>query len=116
MDPQTMTNEWTESATNEVLYPDDLEGYGPLEVVSQPMPADDVPNENARYGKFGKLGDANDAEWFAAPRQLRAAIGAVFTKQDGLPVCFEVLDAEKGPQDDSEWSFEIRSIESGDML
>lgn len=106
-----MTNEWTKSATNEVLYPDDLAGYGPLEVVEGPIEAEEANSENAQYGKFAVLGDGNEPDFMATPRQLRAALGALFEKQDGYPLTFEVLEAEKGPRDDSEWRFEVEAID-----
>lgn len=106
-----MSNPWTDSATNDVLYPDDLEGYGPLSVVSDPVDADEIPNDNAKYGQFGKAGDGVEAEWIATPRQLRAALGALFEKQDGYPVTFEVTEASRGPRDDSEWTFDVKAID-----
>lgn len=106
-----MTNEWTRSATKDVLYPDDLEGYGPLSVVSDPTDADDVPSENAKYGLFAETGDGVEPDWMATPKQLRAALGALFEKQDGYPITFEVIEASSGPRDDSEWTFDVKAID-----
>jgi hypothetical protein len=106
-----MSNEWTNSATNDVLYPDDLAGYGPLSVDSEPIEAEDVPSENAKYGTFAKTAEGVEPDWIATPRQLRVAIGQMYDNQGGLPVTFDVLEAERGPRDDSEWTFEVKPID-----
>ena len=107
---------WRSSATTDVLFPDDLEGCGPLQVVGEPLDADEAETDTVRYGTVALLdGDHHDAEYLVAPRQLRELIADAW-RDDVDAATFEVLSAEKGPADDDEWEIDGRVIENGDHL
>jgi len=108
---------WRSSATTDVLFPDDVEGYGPLCVVGEPLDAEDADTDTVRYGVVAALaGEHHDEDYLVAPKQLRALIADSWRPDDGL-AAFEVLTAEKnGHEDDAEWEIEGRVIEDGDPL
>jgi len=112
----TMSNAWSDSATKDVLYPDDLPGYGPVQVVSEPIEAEDVPSEEARYGLFAELGGDSPPQYMATPIQVRSLIGDAVESEGGLPVVVEVFEAERGPSDDDPWEIDGRVVEDGDPL
>lgn len=114
----TMTKDaWRKSATTDVLFPDDLEGYGPIQVVGEPIDAADTDTDTVQYGQVAQLdGDHHDAKYVVTPKQLRAAIADAWRVGDGY-AALEVLSAEKaGPADDAEWQIEARSVGDGDPL
>lgn len=108
---------WRNSATTDVLFPDDVEGYGPICVVGEPIPAEETDTDTVQYGTVAALaGEHHDEDYLVAPRQLRALIADAWRDGDGLAT-FEVVSAEKdGDADDSEWNIEGRVLEEGDPL
>jgi len=107
---------WRSSATTDVLFPDDLEGYGPIQIVGEPLDAEDADTDTVRYGVVAELdGDHHEADYVVAPKQLRGAIADAWRPDEGF-AALEVLDAEKPPEPDAEWQLETRSIENGDLL
>lgn len=103
-----MTNPWTKSTEKDVLYPDDLAGRGPLWILAKkPLEADEVPHDDARFGKWAELHEADPAEYLAAPRQIRALIGDAWEEnRDADVIGIEILEAERGPEDHDEWEIE----------
>lgn len=111
-----MTNAWSESTEKAVLYPDDLPEHGPLSIVSEePLSAEDVPHEEARFGSWAELHEDHAAEYIATPEAVRTLIGAAVEEQ-GFPCTIEVLEAERGPRDHDPWKIEGRIVEDGDPL
>jgi hypothetical protein len=113
-----MTEEaWRQSATIDVLFPDDIEGHGPIYVVGEPIDADEADTDTVEYGTVAALeGDHHVADYIVTPRQLRGLIADAWRDDDEL-AAFEVLNAEKdGNADDSEWMIDGRVIENGDPL
>jgi len=108
---------WRSSATTDVLFPDDVEGYGPLCVVGEPLEATEIETDTVEYGVVAALaGEHHHEDYLVAPRQLRLLIAEAWRPDDGFAT-FEVTDAEKsGPADDAEWEIEGRVIENGDPL
>lgn len=108
---------WRTSATTDVLFPDDLEGYGPFAVVGEPIPAEEADTDTVRFGTVAALdGEHHDEKYVVAPRQLRRAIADAWRPDEGM-AALEVTAAEKnGTADDSEWVIEHRVIENGDPL
>jgi hypothetical protein len=108
---------WRSSATTDVLFPDDVEGYGPLCVVGEPLDAEDADTDTVRYGVVAALaGEHHDEDYLVAPRQLRELIAEAWRPDDGC-AAFEVLSAEKsGDAEDAEWTIDGRVIENGDPL
>lgn len=112
-----MSNPWKESTVKEVLYPDDLQGRGPIEIVSEePIEADEVPIDDARYGLWAEVAEGHDFRYIAAPRQVRELIGEAIEQNGGLPVVIEVLEIDRGPLDHDEWEVEGRILEEGDPI
>lgn len=102
-----MTGEaWRDSATNEVLYPDELPGRGPVTVVSPPMPAEEADTDDAEYGLLGALHESHDADYVVAPVELREELAERWDDDAGHAT-IEVVEAEKGPADDDPWQFEF---------
>ena len=109
-------SEWRNSATTDVLFPDDIEEYGPLYVSSPPLDAEEISTDTVQFGTVAKLDENEHQEDFlVCPRQLRSLIADAWRPDDGF-AAFEVLSAEKGPQEDDEWSIEGRDIQEGDQL
>lgn len=110
-------NAWRDSATTDVLFPDDLAGYGPIAVVGAPIPAEEADTDTVRYGVVATLdGDHHAEDYVVAPKALRSAIADAWRDDDEMAV-FEVLEAEKsGPEDDAAWVIETRTIDNGDPL
>lgn len=103
-------DEWRESATKDVLFPDDLAGYGVITVVSAPLQASDVETDTVQFGTVAELhGDHHDADYVVAPQQLRAAIADAWRPDDDMAV-LEILDAEKGPADDDPWRIDAKAV------
>lgn len=108
---------WRSSATTDVLFPDDLAGYGPIQVVGEPLAAEDAETDTVEFGVVARLdGDHHEEEFLVAPRQLRGLIADAW-RDDLDAATFEILEAEKaGPEDDAEWEIDGRVIENGDHL
>jgi hypothetical protein len=109
---------WRSSATTDVLFPDDLEGYGPLCVTGEPIDAADAETDTVTYGVVAALdGQHHDEDFLVAPRQLRALIADAWRPDEGCAV-FEIEVAEKEDQhrDDAPWLIQGRVIENGDPL
>lgn len=109
---------WRESATTDVLFPDDLEGYGPIAVVGAPLDAADADTDTVSYGTVAELdGDHHDADYVVAPKRLREIIADAWGVYTDDAAVFEVTDAEKpGHADDAPWQIEARILEDGDPL
>lgn len=118
-----MPTEPSESIKKEVLYPDDLPGYGPLVIdeylyweCEEKEDRDDLP-EGARYGTWLPIqanGSETAPEWIAAPRCLREFLEEVDAEQG---TCFEVLELEKFEHaDHAPYEGEFKVIEEGDPL
>jgi len=113
----SMSNPYSESATQDVLYPDDLEGRKFRVLSDQPLDASEVDDENAKYGQFSKAKTSDDTEvWLSSPKALRQFIGEHYDElvREGLPM--EVTMVEKGTADHDPYVIEARVIESGDPL
>lgn len=109
---------WRSSATTDVLFPDDLEGYGPLCVVGEPIDAADTDTDTVTYGTVAELhGDHHDEDYLVAPKQLRSLIADAWRPNEHRAV-FEITGAEKEDEhrDDAPWIIEGRVIEEGDPL
>jgi hypothetical protein len=107
---------WRESATTDVLFPDDVEQCGPLCVVGEPIDAADADTDTVEYGVVAELDTYHSEDYLVAPRQLRALIADAWRPDDDL-AAFEVLEAAKdGHADDAEWQIDGRIIEDGDPL
>lgn len=108
---------WRESATTDVLFPDDLEEYGPFAVVGEPIPASEADTDTVEYGVVAELaGEHHGEDYVVAPKALRGAIADAWDPDRGLAV-LEVTEAEKaGHADDAPWVIEARTIEDGDPL
>jgi len=115
--PHMTEDAWRSSATTDVLFPDDVEGFGPLCVVGEPIDATEADTDTVQYGVVAELdGDHHQEDYLVAPRQLRALIADAWRPDDQL-AAFEVTGTEKsGPADDAEWDIEGRVIEDGDPL
>lgn len=113
----TMTEDaWRESATTDVIFPDDVEGFGPLCVVGEPLSAEEADTTTVEYGVVAALADQHPEKYLVAPRQLRQLIAEAWRPEEGI-AAFEVTTAEKaGDSADSEWQIEGRIIENGDPL
>jgi len=108
---------WRDSATTDVLFPDDLSGYGPICVVGEPVDAGETETDTVQFGVLAELdGDHHSEDWVVAPKQLRSLIADAWRSDEGLAT-LEVLDAHKdGDADDAEWVIEGRVVEDGDPL
>lgn len=108
---------WRESATSDVLFPDDVEQYGPLCVVSEPLDAKEVSTDTVTFGVVAELdGDHHDEDYLVCPREMRELIAEAWRPDDGF-AAFEVLSVEKdGNKDDSPYRIDGRVIEHGDPL
>lgn len=109
---------WRESATTDVLFPDDLEGYGPICVVGAPIDAAETDTDTVQYGTVAELdGDHHEADYVVAPKQLRGAIADAWGVYADDCAVLEVVEAEKdGHADHSPWVIEARTLEEGDPL
>jgi len=109
-------NAWRESATTDVVFPDDVEGYGPLCVVGAPMDAEEADTDTVTFGTVAALADEHPEKYLVCPKALRSLIADAWRDDEGCAV-FEVTEAEKsGPSDDAPWLIEGRVIEDGDPL
>jgi len=108
---------WRSSATTDVLFPDDLAGFGPLCVVGEPVDAAETDTDTVEYGVVAELdGDHHEERFLVAPQQLRHLIADAWRPDDGMAV-FEVETAEKsGSGDHAAWTIEGRIIDDGDPL
>lgn len=113
-----MSNPYAESATNNVLFPDDLVGKKLNPISDEPIPAEDVPEDDAKYGHYVEceLAEATTS-YVNAPKQLRYVIGEHYKElmSDGYPV-LEVTEAKRGPADHDPWEFETRLVREGEPL
>lgn len=100
-----MTNPFTEAATKDVWYPDELHEVGTVELISEePIPADDVPHDDAQYGQWIEVESGTGEMWFSCPKDLSRALG----EAEAVPGhVFSIRSAEKGDSDHSPWSFEV---------
>lgn len=100
-----MTNPFKKAATKEVWYPDELPEPGTVELVSEaPVEADDVPHDDAKYGRFIKVRTHDADVWFAAPRQLVEALGEVEAEPGHV---FQVRDTEEPEAEHDEWTVKV---------
>lgn len=101
-----MSNAFSDSVKDDVLFPDDLPGQGRLQLVSDgPIPAEEVPYDDAKYGLWIEV----DGDRFAsAPEQLREFLGNAVEEHGTTDLVFEVLEAERGPRDHDPWELEAR--------
>jgi hypothetical protein len=107
---------WRDSATTDVLFPDDVEGYGPLCVEGEPIPAEEADTDTVQYGTVAALNGHHDEDYLVAPKAIRSLIADAWRSDDGI-AAFEVTSAEKdGHADDSPWVIEGRVIDDGDPL
>lgn len=112
-----MSNPYTDSATDDVLYPDDLEGKK-LQITSeQPLDADDVDDENAKYGQFSKALTSDGTEvWVSSPKALRQFIGEHYDAIIRQETPLEVLTVEKPTGENEPYVIEARLVADGDPL
>jgi hypothetical protein len=112
-----MTNPYTESATDDVLYPDDLEDRK-LQITSeQPLDAGDVDHEDAKYGQFSKALDEDGTEvWVSSPKALREFIGQHYDEVIRNETPIEVTLVEKPPGENEPYVIEARLVKNGDPL
>lgn len=107
---------WRKSATTDVLFPDDLAGYGPVCVVGEPLEAEEAETDTVEYGVLARLAEGFPEEYLVAPKAVRALIADAWRDDDDLAY-FEVLEAEKdGEEEHAEWSIEARILEDGDPV
>lgn len=104
-----MTNPFEEHATKACYYPDDFVGMPPVRLVSEaPVPADEVPHDEAKFGdwievRVGKADSASKA-WMACPRALSKSLGVKEAEPGHL---FEVTEAKRGNEDHSPWKLRV---------
>lgn len=104
--PHTMSEDaWRESATKDVLFPDDLPGRGPVRVVGEPLEADQIETDSVEHGIVAELHETHAAEYVICPLALREEIAERWKNGSST---FEVLEAERGPKDHDPWEFEFR--------
>jgi len=111
-----MTNPFTESATDDVLYPDDLSGKKLLLRGEEPVDADEVPHDDAKYGYFTKCENSEGTEvWISSPKALREWIGENYAEvRNGTP--FEIMTIDKPSGENEPYVIDVRLIEDGDSL
>jgi hypothetical protein len=110
-----MSNPYTDSATDDVLYPDDLEGRKFQITSEQPLDAENVDDDDAKYGQFSKALNADGKEvWVSSPKALRQFIGEHYDAiiRDETPI--EVLTVEKPTGENEPYVIEARLVEAGD--
>lgn len=114
--PEMSRDAWRESATTDVLFPDDLEGYGPVAVTGPPIDAGEADTTTVQFGTVAELDSSHSEDYVVCPRQLRSLIADAW-RDDIEAATFEVTSAEKdGHADDSPWVIEGRCITNGDPL
>lgn len=101
------TNAWSESAQNDVLYPDDLAERGPVKVVSEPIEAEDVDVDGADHGTLAELAGDSPPHYLVCPQQLREELGERWDEETETST-IEVVEATRGPHDHDPWEFEFR--------
>jgi hypothetical protein len=107
---------WRESATIDVLFPDDLASSGVLVVTSPPIDAAETDTDSVEYGVVAELdGDRHGADYVVCPLQLRSLIADAWRSDEDRAV-MEILETDKGPRDDDEWEIDGRIVEDGDPL
>lgn len=106
---------WRAAATTDVLFPDDLAGYGPIAVTGPPIPADEAETDTVDYGTLAALSAEHDEEYLVCPQQVRSLIADAW-RDDEERAVFEVLETEKGPGDSDPWQIDGRVVENGDPL
>lgn len=112
----TAQDAWRESATTDVVFPDDVAGYGPLMVVGEPLDAEEADTDTVSYGTVARLSDEHPEKYLVAPKQMRQLIADAWRPDRGF-AAFEVTSAEKeNGADDAPWLIEGRVIEDGDPL
>jgi hypothetical protein len=109
---------WRDSATTDVLFPDDLEEKGPISVVGPPLEADEIDTNTVTYGTVAELdGDHHDADYVVCPKALRSAIADAWGVYADDCAVLKVVAAEKdGHEDDAPWVIEAETLEMGDPL
>jgi len=114
-----MTNPFSDSTNDDVLFPDDLPGQKLDPLSEEPVPADDVPHDDAKYGHYTLCESASDGEvWVNSQKQLRAILGEHYddlVQTEGFPV-IEIHDADRGDAEHDPWQFDFSLVEEGDPL
>lgn len=104
-----MSNPFKKATEKAVYYPDELPDLGTVDLVSEaPVPAEEVPEDDAKHGNFVKIahsmnGEATEA-WIAAPRDLLRALGEAEAEPGHV---FQVRGAERGDRAHDPWQFEV---------
>lgn len=100
-----MSNPFEEAAKKGVYYPDELDSLGTVQLVSEaPIPADDVPADDARYGDWVKVSQNGSEMWLACPRDLARALG----EGDASPGhVFQVRESHREDAEDAPWQFKV---------
>lgn len=101
-----MSNPFKEATRKAVYYPDELPDLGTVELVSEgPVPADEVPADDAKHGDFIEVthGSGEDV-WMAAPRDLLRALGEAEAEPGHV---FSVRSAERGDRAHDPWKFKV---------
>lgn len=107
---------WRESATTDVLFPDDFEQYGPICVTGPPIDASEADTDTVQYGTLAELhGEEHDEDYLVAPQQVRKLIAEAWREDDDLAV-IEIFETTKGPKESDPWEIDGRVVENGDML
>lgn len=104
-----MTNPFKEAAEKACYYPDDFVGMPPVRLVSEaPVPAEDVPHEEAKYGDWIKVqvgkNEAATEAWMACPQRLAKTLGQKEAEPGHL---FDVTSAERGNKEHSPWKIRV---------
>lgn len=103
-----MSNPFKESVKKEVWYPDDLPDLGRFEVLSEePVEAENVPHDEASYGKWVEVENGSGPVWITAPLQLREIIGEAI-EDHGDDYVIEVVEVEDPPQDHKPYEISAR--------
>lgn len=111
-----MSNPFVNSATDDVLYPDDLPGRKFKLIGDEPIKASEIDHRDAKYGYFTEVRSTEQNRvWISSPKQLRLWIGNHYNPLKS-GTWFEVLDVNEGELEHDEYEIEARLVQEGDPL
>lgn len=100
-----MSNPFRDAATKDVYYPDEQADVGTVRLVSEePVPADDVPHEEARYGQYVEVENHEKTVWFSAPQDLLRALGDAEAEPGHV---FQVRATERDDEEHAPWQYQV---------
>lgn len=100
-----MSNPFRDAATKDVYYPDEQPDVGTIQLKSEePVQAEDVPHEKARYGSFVKVENHEREVWFACPQDLMRALGEAEAEPGHV---FQVRSTDRGDAEHDPWQYKV---------